>query len=43
MGDRSHGLPVCEAYGGVRQPEARLDVIWLALLLLIGVIIDGIC
>ena len=28
---------------GVRKPEARLDAIWLALLLLIGVIIDGVC
>jgi hypothetical protein len=28
---------------GVRKPEARLDAIWLALLLPIGVIIDGVC
>jgi hypothetical protein len=27
----------------VRKPEARLDAIWLALLLPIGVIIDGVC
>ena len=30
-------------HDGVRKPEARLDAIWLALLLPIGVIIDGVC
>jgi hypothetical protein len=34
---------LAERHDGVRKPEARLDAIWLALLLPIGVNIDGIC
>lgn len=30
-------------HDGIRKPEARLNAIWLALLIPIGVIIEGVC